>query len=270
MDQLRRETQPPAGMLPSPVPQYWNPDTEQYERVLGANGAPRAILYGPNGQPISSSNPLETRVQGTVTAAIRDSNGNPITAQNRLPVDVGGQIHADVDLGDVTVQIGEVQQGKRGTNAEPWEVSLSGSSVPYTAPLYVNRPVRSQMQTLLNAVSVPAGGDTGWVNVSPGGERYTILVFNCDQPWRAWTNAPWALVPYSFLYPRRNDADQNPAPLLNYPSRSIVVAPLIETGVASMAEAFAAALPWNGLQVRISNNGAATATITLRVLRLFV
>lgn len=129
MDQLRRETQPPAGMLPSPVPQYWHPDTEQYERVLGAHGAPRATLYGPNGQPISSSNPLETRVQGTVTAAIRDSNGNPITAQNRLPVDVGGQIHADVDLGDVTVQIGEVQQGKRSQNAEPWEVSLSGRSV---------------------------------------------------------------------------------------------------------------------------------------------
>lgn len=106
MDQLRRETQPPAGTPPSPVPQYWNPDTEKYERVLGAHGAPRAMLYGPNGQPISAS--------------------------NRLPVDVGGQIHADVVLGDVTVQIGEVQQGKRGQNAEPWEVTLTGSSLPPT------------------------------------------------------------------------------------------------------------------------------------------
>lgn len=58
MDQLRRETQPPAGTPPSPVPQYWNPDADQYERVQGAHGAPRAILYGPNGQPISSTNRL--------------------------------------------------------------------------------------------------------------------------------------------------------------------------------------------------------------------
>ena len=69
MDQLRRETQPPAGTPPSPVPQYWNPDADQYERVQGAHGAPRAILYGPNGQPISSANrlPVEATVTGEVS-----------------------------------------------------------------------------------------------------------------------------------------------------------------------------------------------------------
>ncbi len=55
---LIRESDPPAGQLASPVPQYWNPNTEAFEDVLGAHGAPRAILYGPNGQPIGSSNPL--------------------------------------------------------------------------------------------------------------------------------------------------------------------------------------------------------------------
>lgn len=60
---LIREGDPPSGQLASPVPQYWNPSTEAFEDVLGAHGAPRAILYGPNGQPISQSNPLEVRVR---------------------------------------------------------------------------------------------------------------------------------------------------------------------------------------------------------------
>lgn len=60
---LIREGDPPAGQLASPVPQYWNPSTEAFEDVLGAHGAPRAILYGPNGQPINNENPLEVRVR---------------------------------------------------------------------------------------------------------------------------------------------------------------------------------------------------------------
>lgn len=135
MDQLIRETQPPAGTLRSPVPQYWNPDTEKYERVLGVHGAPRAMLYGPNGQPISTSNRLPVDVgaqvatESTLAEAVSRLNAILTRLEGTLDVDVGGQIHADVDLGDVTVQIGEVQQGKRGQNAEPWEVTLSGSAV---------------------------------------------------------------------------------------------------------------------------------------------
>lgn len=63
MRRLIREGNPPSGQLASPVPQYWNPSTEAFEDVLGAHGAPRSILYGPNGQPISQSNPLEVRVR---------------------------------------------------------------------------------------------------------------------------------------------------------------------------------------------------------------
>ncbi len=135
MDQLIRETQPPVGRPRSPVPQYWNPDTEKYERVLGVHGAPRAMLYGPNGQPISTSNRLPVDVgaqvatESTLATAVSRLNAILTRLEGTLDVDVGGQIHADVALGDVTVQIGEVQQGKRGQNAEPWEVTLKGSSV---------------------------------------------------------------------------------------------------------------------------------------------
>ena len=64
MRRLIREGNPPSGQPASPVPQYWNPSTETFEDVLGAHGAPRAILYGPNGQPIGTqTNPLDVRVR---------------------------------------------------------------------------------------------------------------------------------------------------------------------------------------------------------------
>jgi len=64
MRRLIREGNPPSGQLASPVPQYWNPSTGTFEDVLGAHGAPRAILYDPNGQPIGTqTNPLDVRVR---------------------------------------------------------------------------------------------------------------------------------------------------------------------------------------------------------------
>ena len=36
-----------------PIPQYYNPVTDEYEVLQGTNGAARQVLYGPNGQPIS-------------------------------------------------------------------------------------------------------------------------------------------------------------------------------------------------------------------------
>lgn len=168
MDQLIRETQPPAGTLRSPVPQYWNPDTEKYERVLGVHGAPRAMLYGPNGQPISTSNRLPVDVgaqvatESTLAEAVSRLNAILTRLEGTLDVDVGGQIHADVDLGDVTVQIGEVQQGKRGQNAEPWEVTLTGSDVTL--------PVSDK------------GGKNAWFNFRTGNVAPNTESFLLDRP----------------------------------------------------------------------------------------
>jgi hypothetical protein len=45
------------------APQYYNPTTDEYEVLLGQDGAAQAILYGPDGQPITNENPLEVRVR---------------------------------------------------------------------------------------------------------------------------------------------------------------------------------------------------------------
>ena len=46
-----------------PIPQYFDPLADEYKPLLGAHGAARAILYGPDGQPITNENPLEVRVR---------------------------------------------------------------------------------------------------------------------------------------------------------------------------------------------------------------
>jgi hypothetical protein len=38
-----------------PIPQYYNPVTDEYEVVQGTGGAARQVLYAPDGQPISTT-----------------------------------------------------------------------------------------------------------------------------------------------------------------------------------------------------------------------
>ena len=38
-----------------PIPQYYNPVTDEYEVLQGTDGAARQVLYGPDGQPISTT-----------------------------------------------------------------------------------------------------------------------------------------------------------------------------------------------------------------------
>lgn len=59
-----------------PVPQYFNSTADDYEPLLGENGAARSVLYGPNGQPLSvidnklavRAADLETLIGGVKTA----------------------------------------------------------------------------------------------------------------------------------------------------------------------------------------------------------
>ena len=45
-----------------PIPQYYNPVTDEYEALQGTGGAARQVLYGPDGQPISvADNKLAVR-----------------------------------------------------------------------------------------------------------------------------------------------------------------------------------------------------------------
>jgi len=65
-----------------PIPQYFNAQQDQYEALLGQDGAARAILYGPNGQPIGTAgNPLQVKAHDTdtVLGQIKDALGSLAT-----------------------------------------------------------------------------------------------------------------------------------------------------------------------------------------------
>jgi len=47
-----------------PIPQYYNPVTDEYEVLQGVGGAARQVLYGPDGNPISvADNKLAVRAE---------------------------------------------------------------------------------------------------------------------------------------------------------------------------------------------------------------
>jgi hypothetical protein len=60
---MAHNTRPLKRAQDGVAPQYYNPTTDEYEVLLGQDGAARAILYGPNGQPITNESPLEVRVR---------------------------------------------------------------------------------------------------------------------------------------------------------------------------------------------------------------
>ncbi len=68
----------------APIPQYFNPTSDQYEVLMGVNGAARHILYGADGSPISTTgnklavraSELETTIGTMLTQAGYDAKAN--------------------------------------------------------------------------------------------------------------------------------------------------------------------------------------------------
>ena len=53
-----------------PIPQYYNPATDEYEALQGENGAARHVLYGSDGNPISTDFATQTSTHLLTTAKI--------------------------------------------------------------------------------------------------------------------------------------------------------------------------------------------------------
>jgi len=92
----------------SPIPQYFNPTTDVYEALLGRNGANRVELYGPDGNPIGTTNgklnvrasEIETLLAGGLPAALTAGGGLKVGVVDALPA--GANIVGQVKLTDGT------------------------------------------------------------------------------------------------------------------------------------------------------------------------
>src|SRR5690606_13659837 len=133
MRRLIREGNPPSGQLASPVPQYWNPNTEAFEDVLGAHGAPRAILYGPNGQPIGSSNPLPVADSALAQAVAQLATEGKLEEARALLETISQKDFAtQTTLSEVLQRLEAIEEQLETGDAK---VQLKGSSVPDGQPI---------------------------------------------------------------------------------------------------------------------------------------
>jgi hypothetical protein len=84
-DTLIREQTAFQSQPLSPVPQYWNATALAYEKVQGANGAIRTLLYDANGNPLlTAANPGKVDIQ---SVPVVGTHGN---AWNAVAVAAGG------------------------------------------------------------------------------------------------------------------------------------------------------------------------------------
>lgn len=131
-----------------PVPQYFNSTADDYEPLLGENGAARSVLYGPNGQPLSViDNKLAVRAPDleTLIGALNDSAvTNPANAASVIAALKGllsvvgkeatlgqilsalGALATETTLGGVKTAV-DVLAGTVDTQAGAQKVTLSGT-----------------------------------------------------------------------------------------------------------------------------------------------
>lgn len=133
-----------------------------------------------------------------------------------------------------------------------------------------------QIDTIINAQSVAAGGNTGFVSLGVTTETEVWVLINIDQqPWTASTEYPWIQSGSNSkaLFPERlnvatafaNTITPAASVLLGMPFDSL----LGLTVPANLTEAISVAWPWPLARIRISNGSAVLATVTVRVYRVW-
>jgi len=69
----------------TPVPQHFNPTADDYEPILGRNGASRVELYGPDGNPIGADDSNKLAVRATeIESLLNDIKGKDFATQTTL------------------------------------------------------------------------------------------------------------------------------------------------------------------------------------------
>ena len=137
---MAHNTRPLKRAQDGVAPQYYNPTTDEYEVLLGQDGAARAILYGPDGQPIGTSgNPLQVKAQdtdeaiGTLAGLVATESGQ--TAIASAITSLAQAVATETTLDDVKTAA-ETLAGTVDNGAA--KVTLQGSLPPSMMELAVN------------------------------------------------------------------------------------------------------------------------------------
>lgn len=146
-------------------------------------------------------------------------------------------------------------------------VELTGSNIPETQAIPTKRIGKNtQYVVLVNAKSIPAGGNTGWVAIDPQGCKKIILWVVCDKQWKMVNNTPTAdISSYAdHLYPDTFTNVQTPTISVNYPFAIVPGVLLKRSNVNNVPDALLRQFFWPNMKIRLSNEDTDAATVTIR------
>jgi hypothetical protein len=298
---MAHNTRPLKRAQDGVAPQYYNPTTDEYEVLLGQDGAARAILYGPDGQPITNENPLEVRarlLEELLGALNATKETNPDASTATLLALLRGLL-ASVGKEATLAAIKDSDGIKKITDA----VTVSGlenlaTETKLEAVRTLVEDLKSELilvkanqlsgdqkvqqvgtiveyETAVNAESLPAGGSRiiDW-NITD--EDLILVAVNIDK-------APWSLIGRSMFYtqsdsypsvffPERSQI-QTTFPTIAAPAISMFLGYVPHDGINSWGEAIEFPKIYKGAgarnDFRVGNRSDEVATVTVRIVRVW-
>jgi hypothetical protein len=280
-----------------PIPQIYNPVNDEYEVLQGANGAARHILYSPDGNPITTTGDKLAVRASEVETLLNDIKGKDFATQTTLSQILAKIITAPATEAKQTaieLILNSLDGKDYSTLAKQNEiltklaaletklnsaldVQLSGSNIEQLATNYG----KIKIETLVNAIPVVAGGRTpssAWVNYRNEGASQVWVMINIDKyPWTLETgqgvhyNEGVASGRAYPLYVNVNKAYATtyaPATAILLPFQLSTSMGLPESLTWTEALQFAGPL-YDGQQITIKNSSTETATITVRIVKIW-
>lgn len=156
------------------------------------------------------------------------------------------------------------------------KVQLNGSSIPPTQPVPVRETGYVTIDTIISAMSVAADGNTGNVDMGFSNEQKAWVLVSIDkQPWTVQTGSIDSSTPgfTTTLFPVRSNQATTHAS--STPATSLYLG--IATGATraidppeTLDKAYALVVPPKpGTLIRVTNHSAETATVTVRIIRVW-
>jgi hypothetical protein len=165
-----------------PIPQYFNPVTDNYEVLQGANGANRVELYGPDGNPISSTGGKLAVRASEIETQLTAIQGHVKTLEDKLTEIAAG-------TSPITAQLSGSKGKVSASFARPDNTTAYGAgdvvgTDPATNLTFLDMGVAGEELIILGA-RVLVKKETAALSLPPGCSKFKLHLYSA---------APTALV----------------------------------------------------------------------------
>jgi hypothetical protein len=196
--------------------------------------------------------------------ALREALGAPADATQADPVQEATAIALLKGLLELTAMRATDQtltQIKTALTDGTQKVALTGKKVEFA--------------TLADAISVPAGGSTGYLQLYPTSEDLILVAVNIDQyPWTLGHSTMYygAATGVNAMYPMRKNVNET-FTFTAAPAISMWLGNAVAGGVTSYSDAIAVHRVYKSVhgldRIAVFNKSASTATVTVRIIRVW-